>query len=563
MKRVVAVLVLSVLVLAIPTFDIAKYGIVVYRDAYGHIHGKLLPKSQIIRFVKIASSGGYTILKVDKFFRIQVLNPKLSVQDIQPYTPWYTEMNGNEGLAWQVDKYHINAGEALEILKSQGIVPKAEVAVLDTGVAPVQPLLGRVDYNKGYASTALVDMLAQFGLCNATGTVDLSGLKVVSDMGFNYTFPDGTYAKYCIFATPANVSGTNSTVVFIQFTNPSEDIAGHGTFVASQIVASTQLPTVDNAYGNTSYTNVLLGVNPNITIIPVKADYIAIAFINVTGCQNLSACIQNTTVNDRLMVEGVFDFESLYDAANYIAQLATTDPYLKVVNMSLGGYDDIYDLPSDCSSIIDPMRYAGLTVVVAAGNDGLNLDQLNNEYGLYEFPAQCPGVIAVSALDGRNMITSFSNYGSSITFGAPGNWNIGVYWSGSVLGKLMALINETYPIPLYNGTSYYVTEGSGTSYAAPLVSGAIALLSSVTDHPIKLLEKTAKKLYGSSPNIYVGYGEPDVGAALKALFSSTSTSVQEATEKTTTITVYQGTHIAGPFLLPFFLSAIKRRRKKK
>ncbi len=568
MRSVALLLVLSALILAATSFNISNYAIVIYKDVKGHIHGQLVPRSQLTKFVMTIKAEGYNLIKVDHFYKVQVLNPKLSVQDVPPNTPWYTQMVGNEGIAWQVDKYHLNAAEGLEILDEHGIVPNVKVAVIDTGVANVTPLAGKVDYSEGYASTALVDNLAYLGLCNATGTVDLGGLQVEDPIdGLNYTFPQGAYAKYCIFAIPANVDGYNSTVVFIQFADPRMDIVGHGTFVSSQIVASVNLPLVNN--GNSTYTNVLLGVHPNITVVPIKADYIAIAFVNVTGCQDFSACVQNTTVDKRIMEAGIFDDFSLADAANYVANLAFNDPHLKAVNMSLGGYDDEYDFPSDCQWIIDPMTSAGLYVVAAAGNDGYNLDQINSDYGFYEFPAQCPGVIAVSALDGRNMITFFSNYGSSITFGAPGHHNVGIYWSQSILGQLMGELYKEYltlygePVfPLYNATTYYVTEGSGTSYAAPLVSGAVALLSSLTPNPVDVLKQTAKKLYGNTPNPYVGYGEPDVGAAVKMLFYKPHN--EESTSTTTvTTTVYEGAHIAGPFLIPFFLSGLKKRRKKK
>ena len=158
-----------------------------------------------------------------------------------------------------------------------------------------------------------------------------------------------------------------------------------------------------------------------------------------------------------------------------------------IINISMGTV-----APSELlqDAVVDA-NAAGRLIVAAAGNEGT--DQVER------FPAafDLPGLISVAATGEADKAAAFTNFGDTITISAPG-------------------ANAFGPMP---GGGY--ASASGTSYAAPLVAGAAALLRSVTpglamqDTRQRLLD-TAVNIDGINPNLAgkLGAGRLDAAAAL-------------------------------------------------
>jgi len=139
---------------------------------------------------------------------------------------------------------------------------------------------------------------------------------------------------------------------------------------------------------------------------------------------------------------------------NYVIDQKRRGTNVRVINASWGG-------PGDSSTLKQAIKDAGdagIVFVCAAGNGGTDGvgDDLEE---VQDFPSSwgtdVPSIIAVAALDSRDRLAGFSNYGHSVVHvGAPG---VNVY--------------STY---VFDGYNY----GTGTSFSAPLVSGIAALLLS-------------------------------------------------------------------------------------
>jgi len=162
-----------------------------------------------------------------------------------------------------------------------------------------------------------------------------------------------------------------------------------------------------------------------------------------------------------------------------------------VINMSLGIKHEGGGLPHQ-----DVIQYAlskNVAVVAASGNDGTP-----ERY----YPGALDGVFAVGAVDENGKVASFTSYGANIFVVAPG----------------------THIYSSYARNGYAVA--SGTSQAAPFVSGAIALLQSYArEHGKRLsnrdigyiLKHTSDKIDSRLRNVHAGYGRINLADAFRLL----------------------------------------------
>ena len=168
----------------------------------------------------------------------------------------------------------------------------------------------------------------------------------------------------------------------------------------------------------------------------------------------------------------------------------------KVINMSLGA-------EGECSyTIQQAINFAkskGAVVVVSSGNNDFNLDERPFN------PASCTGIINTGSSDQWASRSHFSNYGKQVDIVAPGG-------TGRFGKGIISFSNNGKKGPETN----IVEEKSGTSMAAPHVSGVAALIFSqypglFPDQVEQILKDSADAIIGKG----TGSGLVNVPEALR------------------------------------------------
>ena len=163
-----------------------------------------------------------------------------------------------------------------------------------------------------------------------------------------------------------------------------------------------------------------------------------------------------------------------------------------VINLSLGGPD----FSQSVSREIGYARAKNVIVVAAAGNEPNERD----------FPADDPNVITVGASDQNNNYADFTSVVNKVDVAAPG-----------------------VKIPMYlPEKSADLSEHSGTSFSAPIVTGVIALMQSVRpglrqEDALSILKSTAHDIGTPGPDAQSGAGLIDAAKALQALKTTAAT----------------------------------------
>jgi serine protease AprX len=301
-----------------------------------------------------------------------------------------------------------------------------------------------------------------------------------------------------------NQNGHPRLLAFVDFTRKGRtqayDDAGHGTFVAGLIAGdgSASLPPGQGGQAVRQYR----GVAP-------EADIVSLKVLDKFGEGRESDVIRAIAWTIR-----------------------NKDRYhIRVLNISLGG-----DVAGPTET--DPMAKAveaawksGIVVVTGAGNEG--------EFGRGGIlsPGNDPYVITVGASDthqtsrtGDDTVCAYSSIGPTMfdeiakpDVVAPGNKNISLRVPSSYIDRTwpenqVAVSSYILSAPSWTAPQYFTL--SGTSTAAPVVSGIVALMldadPSLTPDDVKLrLMQTAHQLPALDP-LQEGAGAVDVAAALAA-----------------------------------------------
>lgn len=249
---------------------------------------------------------------------------------------------------------------------------------------------------------------------------------------------------------------------FLQSTPQDEN--GHGTLTAGIIAGATH-----NTLG-------AAGIASNVQILPIKVSP------GVSRELDSAAAHQSEVIDEALA--------PAYNFQEPIRYAVSPDRNgTRVININ---FATSLDDPEERKAI-EEATHAGVLVVAAAGNTGQNRAL---------FPAAYDCVIGVGAVDSKAQRASFSTYGLGVDVVAPG---VSIYGAD--------LMGESG----YGRGDY--GSASGTSFAAPHVSGVAALIFSarpdLTAWDVReILLRSAKDLGAPGFDVEYGYGLVDAGAAL-------------------------------------------------
>ncbi len=258
-------------------------------------------------------------------------------------------------------------------------------------------------------------------------------------------------------------------------TRPLDDTDGHGTAVAATAAGAR------NDAQN-------LGVAFNATIVALRADH-------------PGSCADTSKDG------GCNFFDSAIAQGVDVARIAGA----RVINMSLGGDPAGQELLAAIGRAVN----AGIVIVISAGNDGDDPAKSGNAdpFALSAAMAYPGKVIIAGALDSNlTQLASFSNLAGS-----------GSQWYLTALGRGVRTIDHT-------GTGYLY---SGTSFSAPIITGAVALLAQAFPNLsgqqiIEILFKSADDLGAAGTDTSFGRGRLNIQRAFQPIGTSTLAGTQTA-----------------------------------
>lgn len=324
----------------------------------------------------------------------------------------------------------------------------------------------------------------------------------------------------------------NGRIVYSQNFVPgamdATDQYGHGTHIAGLIAGSGQQST------GTQYFRSFRGSAPNANIVNLRV-------LDATGSGSDSTVIA--------AIEQAIALKSTYN--------------IKVINLSLGRpIWESYMVDPLCQAVEQAWK-AGIVVVVAAGNDGRDLNLNAEGYGTIEAPGNDPYVITVGAMNTKgtaalsdDVIASYSSKGPSFIdqvakpdLVAPGNLVSSLYFKNDPLTTEMPgyvtlnsfYMNVTGPSAAVVSNAYFPL--SGTSMSTGVVSGAVALLEQAApnltpdqmkaflmrdaNHSVfpqisSVVEPTTGTVYRANYDVFtIGAGYLDINAAITDYMSGT------------------------------------------
>jgi subtilisin family serine protease len=248
---------------------------------------------------------------------------------------------------------------------------------------------------------------------------------------------------------------------FVDNDNNPYDQAGHGTHVAGVIAAAT-----GNNLG-------IAGINRGAKIMPLKV----LNFIGRGRSSGISEAIHYAVANGA-----------------------------QIINLSLGGLE----ISPFEQRAIDYAYEHEVLVVVAAGNSGVDTANFG--------PAASPHVLTVGATDVNDQHADFSNWGASVDIVAPGIDVLSLRARYTDFAHV-ADLEDYAPGDWFVGPEAWFYRASGTSFAAPLVTGVASLVLAknpdlTVEQLMRILTQSARDIDEPGVDQHTGYGLLDARAAL-------------------------------------------------
>jgi len=202
------------------------------------------------------------------------------------------------------------------------------------------------------------------------------------------------------------------------------------------------------------------------------AGTVAAATYNGTGVAGVAPMAQVMPIRV-LGLEGEGTFYDILQGLRYAAGLANDSGRLParradVANLSLGA--DGVACDSASASLIAQVRAQGTMVVAASGNES---DRDSGSVVGVDFPANCAGVLAVTATNAQRGVAYYANGGPQLALAAPGG-DMRVATTGSGLPDGVYSTLATFDAAGVRTPTY--GQYQGTSMATPHVAGVLALM---------------------------------------------------------------------------------------
>ncbi|HET8953102.1 MAG TPA: S8 family serine peptidase [Solirubrobacteraceae bacterium] len=247
---------------------------------------------------------------------------------------------------------------------------------------------------------------------------------------------------------------------------------------------------------------------------------------------NNTVGIAGAASSAELLVAKVVDGNDLIDVEAEVKAIKwAVQRDARVINMSLGGFRDPRDPDRDAFSPLEAQAIGwahgqGVVIVAAVGN---NTDTPPRPWPFASYPAALPHVLGVSALARDGSVPVFSHRDKIYNdLAAPG---VGIL---STFPRALTAEVKECPEQGYSSCAPDdFRKGQGTSFAAPQVSAAAAVLLAVRpnlrpEQVTELLTRTAHDVNGATGcagcatqrDALSGWGRLDVNAALKQLLSA-------------------------------------------